>query len=264
VPSEIKQNNQKIALLPRARLDIFDKSLSFLSLSEQEKTHLQYLLDKSALEEKLSIFYSEKGVALQTIVATSITTIDNGKKLYQSLQEKNEQVPDVVVFVSKNAGVLAKLMLPKIFITQASLFAVGKSCQGFFSEQNIQVACANEESAQGLLSLSEFSELQGKNILICKGAKGLNDLQEQCELRGANVEVIDFYQREGIPQITLPNANNISEIYAVSVFALKHLLEGISQDQADHLKKIPLSAMSERIASAASQMGFVDVSLRVL
>ena len=265
-----KVNKQKIALLPRARLDLFNESLNFLSLSAEEKTHVQSLLDKSELEEKLSVFYSKQNTLLQTVIATEITIVDKGEALYLSLNNEslNKEAPDIIVFVSKNAGLLAKYILPERFVKSAQLFSVGKSCQRFFSDsffqnQTIQVSCADEESAKGLLSLSAFSDINKKNILICKGTKGLSELQEACESRGAKVKVLDLYQRKPNKNIVLPQQGKITEIYAVSVFALKHLLEGVSPSKAEYLKQIPLLAMSERIASAAKKMGFKKVALKV-
>lgn len=250
-------------LLPRARLDLSDSSLQFLALSESEKEFYQQLLDDSLLEKQLHAFYENKKLNVELISATRIYASDEAKNLYETF--KNHQINhelnktyDMIVFVSKHAGLLAKLIFPESLFLQAQLFAVGKSCATFFTEQGFSIQTAGEESAQGLLSLPEFSNIKDKRILICKGAKGLTDLQEACVLRGAEVKVVDLYQREAFKKIKLPE-QDIVEIYGVSVFALKHLLEALSLAETNRLLEIPLAAMSERIARTASSLGFANV-----
>lgn len=252
--------NTQIVLLPRARLDLAELNLHYINLSDHNRNTFQQLLDDSALEKTLVQFYLNKQLVLKTITSTRIFSTCSAESACRNLNNKVDHSFDRIIFVSKNAGVLARILLDERFFQEASLFSVGKSCLVFFKQQGFPIISAKEESAQGLLSLPEFSNIKGKKILICKGAKGLIDLQEACELRGAQVEVLDLYQREGVPSIILPE-QNIAEIYGVSVFALKHLLAGVLDHEVNKLLKTPLSAMSERIAQAASDLGFENVSI---
>jgi uroporphyrinogen-III synthase len=246
-------------LIPRARLDLSSPAFEFLSLSEAEKKHYQALLDESDLEKRLEKAFGEE-------VRSVITTcIEPNSQVCEFAGEIKEPF-DLIIIVSKNAALLARLLFPISFFEAAQVFSVGRSSHAFFKNEAIDISSAELESAKGLLGLEVFSDLKNKRVAIIKGYEGLDTLEQACTDRGAQLEVFNLYQRTAADEQTHEQefrALEFSSVYGVSVFALQHLLQSIS-DRAlkQRILKLPLYAMSERISDAARNMGFSEIKVK--
>jgi len=237
-------------LLPRARLNLSASDWEFLQLSEKEKLHYQLLLDESKLEKRLANKFGK----LHTLTATDILPSQSLLKP-ENFQEASASI---VILVSKHAAFLSSLLFPESFFRHANCFAVGSASQVFF--ENIDIKSAGSENAASLLALKELQTIAGVKLCIIKGEQGLDTLEITCRERGAEVTVLNLYKRCQSTavenQLSEIDLNTLTSVYGVSVFALEHLLDGAGEDSRAVLVEKQLIAMSERIAEAASELGF--------
>lgn len=248
-------------LLPRARLNLSSEDWGFLELAETERKHFQALLDNSNLETRLQQQFGEK---VYPLTATDIVPSAYTRHLINSTQVLEA---DIVIIVSKHAALLARLLIAQSVFRNAHCYAVGKASCVFFEELDISIQTASDESAQGLLALPALQDMQDKKVMLIKGEQGLNLLEQACKQGGAELEILNLYERQAAKaNVELESEIDLVEvsfIYGVSVFALRHLLEASCDEQyRQALKAIPLLAMSDRIAQTATRLGFTQVSVK--
>ncbi len=240
-------------LLPRARLNLDAPEWQSLQLSESEKTVYQVLLDESDLEARLK----EKFNKVITLSATDILPSDT----VLNAASINIENVSIVILVSKHAAFLSRFLFPEKFFHLAQCFSVGSASQRFF--ENLNIKSASTENAASLLELDALKDIAGLKTYIMKGEQGLDTLEIRCRERGADVSVLNLYKRCQSStiekQLSEIDLTKLEAIYGVSVFALEHLLNGASELTKASLLQKELLAMSERIAKAASDMGFKNI-----
>lgn len=246
-------------LLPRARLHLAAEVWGFLELAETERKHFQALLDNSNLETRLQKQFGEK---VYSLTSTDIVPSAYTRHLKNSTQALQA---DIVIIVSKHAALLARLLIAQSVFKSAQCYSVGKASCVFFETLGISIQTPGDESAQGLLTLPDLQDMQDKKLMLIKGEQGLNVIEETCKQRGAELEVLDLYERKPAKALAESGFDlaEVSFIYGVSVFALRHFLESVCDEQdRQALKAIPLLAMSDRIAQAAAKLGFIQVTVK--
>ncbi len=246
-------------ILPRAELSLNHPCITRLNLSDQRLDDLRQLLNQSALEQRLSQFCKQNNLALQVVPVTNIAPLCT----VENLAEPSEVFkPDLLVFVSKHAALLGRLFLPLSILESAGLYAVGPSAKVFF-EPEMPVKCPSKADGESLLSLREFQNLDGKQVLICKGEEGLDYIENVCAERGAKLKVVDLYRRqafEGEEELAL---GQLHGVYGASGKVLEHLLARSNTDQKTALRALPLYPMSERVAKVASELGFSQIRAEI-
>ena len=251
-----KQNEgDKRLLLLRAAFD-----MDSLSIPAQEKQKLQKLLSESPLETEL-----KKKYKVTVLNATSIKPNTEYQTLEQ-LFKKNKNSPsdfpqpDLIIIVSKHAALLARNIFPMDWFRQAQVFSVGKASLPFFASDGVSVQVPEQENGEGLMNLPQLQNIKNKQVLICKGEQGLDYIENECQQRNAKVKVANLYTRCEAVINDLPKAEDVDVLFATSVYALQHFknqLEKNGAEQKQFLAK-PMLVLSERIAKAAKEMGFVS------
>lgn len=114
--------------------------------------------------------------------------------------------------------------------------------------------------SESLLAMPELQQVSGKKILIFRGDQGRELLGDTLKSRGAQVEYVACYHR-GKPQHDIntlleakPDAICIS-----SSEALVNLAEMLDPAQKTRLAALPLFVSHERIAAAATGLGWQQV-----
>ena len=119
-------------------------------------------------------------------------------------------------------------------------------------------------NSEALLALPEMREVNGKNIIIFRGAGGRELLAQALRERGARVEYAEVYKRAK-PQADVSalleelRQNKVQVVTATSSEAVHNLLEMAGKEGAQRLRALPLVVLSARIAEDARTLGFKSV-----
>jgi|GEM_PF-5407737 len=246
-----------VLLLPRAALDLSSKLFSHLLIEQREIDFFQACFQKSELEQRLQQYALRHDLIFQPMISTDLLPTDLAYKITDEIQQAS--CPDKIIFVSKHAAALAKIVLPEAWFSHATLFSVGSSSQILFEREGLTVIHASRANGESLLDISTMKDIKSQSILICKGQQGLNDIENRCRERGANVQVLDLYQRVASKVRAPISMNDIASIYGVSGFVLQHFLSGLSVSEKKIVLTKKLYVMSDRIAHIADQLGFEDI-----
>lgn len=189
---------------------------------------------------------------------TRIDAIDGGEKERQLVMDLDRF--DHVIFVSQHA---VRTALPRLAALWPQWplglrwYAVGASTAKAMEKEGIgHVVFPAVSGSAGLLSLEDFRDPAGTVALIVKGVDGLDDLENTLRKRGATVHSLTTYRRvQCMPGVIDDVASGcVVPVYNSTVLsALKSILARVP----DHRRV--LVAVSERIASEASAMGFQKV-----
>lgn len=121
-------------------------------------------------------------------------------------QPSQPQLPaqaDIVFFASR-AAVMHGLpaLQPELLRNAKVIAAIGKTTAAALAEHGITPVLTPDPAAQeseGLLALPEFTNLDGKTVLVVRGRQGRGLLVEQMTARGAFVNIFECYRREPLP-----------------------------------------------------------------
>ncbi|CAM3816765.1 uroporphyrinogen-III synthase [Avibacterium endocarditidis] len=225
----------------------------------------------------------EKGKQLVEMLAKAgiaaihfpLFSIQAGRELNDLPRQLNQlNAGDYVFVVSQNAvSYSAESLKQAGFQWRADLhyFTVGQRTALLFSsqtEQNIHYPF-QQETSEGVLSLSAMKNLHDKTILILRGNGGRAFFAEQASLRGATIQTLECYRREPlvyepVEQTSMLKRAGITTILATSKEILCLLLDFVPKNEHNWLKSCRLITVSERIQRFAFAMGWekVDVSPR--
>ncbi|REL31360.1 uroporphyrinogen-III synthase [Thalassotalea euphylliae] len=121
----------------------------------------------------------------------------NQSQLSQTLET---HLPDITIFISKAAVEWANQILPLSTwptATTAITVAVGSATLTALRQLGIkQAICPPQHDSEGMLALSELSQVTNKNILIVRGNGGRELLANELVIRGANVRYFESYYRQ--------------------------------------------------------------------
>lgn len=176
---------------------------------------------------------------------------------------------DIAVFISANAVdkalslILARRPLP----AHLQLAVVGNSTARQLQEfgMHADIIPTQGFNSEALLSLPEMQEVNGKNIVIFRGAGGRELLAQVLRERGARVEYAEVYRRTR-PQADVSalleelRQNKVQAVTATSSEAVRNLLEMAGKEGAQRLCALPLVVLSARIAQDARALGFKSVT----
>jgi len=176
---------------------------------------------------------------------------------------------DLAVFVSGNAvnATMAMLETPQAWPVNLPIAAVGKATAQAITKKGLPTPLVAPEpfNSEALLSVPELQMLEGKRILIFRGNSGRELLRDRLCERGAQVDYIECYQR-GIPQTdTRPlyaaweqARSGTLPVVVTSNQSLQNLVSMIDKEHQPALFASPLMVISERTASLASKLGFMQ------
>lgn len=186
--------------------------------------------------------------------------LDSLRKLADRLHEFA-----MAIFISANAVTKAlQFVLPhRIFPAHLKLAAVGARTAEAL-QQTVRPADIVPRSgfnSEALLALDEMNAVQGKRIVIFRGAGGRELLAETLRARGAYVEYVEVYRRAK-PQGnsgTLVRALERGAIDVVTVTSnegLCNLVECMSESGLASLRALPLVVIGARTAELAQALNF--------
>lgn len=172
----------------------------------------------------------------------------------------------LAIFISPNAvsyGLQAMHTADQQF-GQQLVAAVGNGTATALQAHGIKQVLAPRHRAdsEALLELPALQQVAGKNILIFRGDHGRELLGETLQARGAHVAYASCYQR-GKPAQPLsrllqmqPDALTLS-----SSEALANLWQMAGTAERSKLLEIPLFVLHERIALAARELGWHNITV---
>jgi uroporphyrinogen-III synthase len=186
------------------------------------------------------------------------------KGIAQRLAEFN-----LAIMVSKNAAELCLANLPREVVGSLTWACVGQATARYLEAQSLHVAFYPKQppfNSQTLVDelVSQSFALERAKVQIFTGAdwdRGLSTLLRQ---KGAEVQVDIVYKRIqpkfAIPEIhRIFNANRTVDIILITcVTSLLHLQQLFCEYKIDKWD-LPLLVVSQRIAQAALEMGFINV-----
>lgn len=174
---------------------------------------------------------------------------------------------DAIIFISKNAvdHGLKLIRDAKKALTRQAIFAVGVGTAGRLREFGLEDVHTpkNEFSSEGLLKVPGLSahEIDGKRVLIMRGAGGRELLAQALQQRGAQVDYCEVYERV-VPPTRLTDVLRKSNITAPDIAiitspeALTNLADKIDQEGLDVMYDVPLMVAGGRTAAEAERLGF--------
>ena len=179
---------------------------------------------------------------------------------------RSQLVPDRfdwTVFTSANAVESALAQLPRPSRTRVA--AVGRATARALERHGIPVAAVpgTTSDSEGLLELDCFADLRGQRVLILKGRGGRTLLREELARRGAEVVLGDVYERrraaadpEAMAALRRACDEGAAVVAATSAEVLAALLELAPEAGCPRLKDAALLVPGERVAAAASALGW--------
>ena len=171
------------------------------------------------------------------------------------------------IFISRNAVSYGIEMLnqycPRIPST-VQFFAIGYSTALSLSMRGFDVQRNGiPMNSEALLKLAAMNDVDGQKIMIFRGCGGRTYLGDQLSKRGALVEYCETYQREPPPPYVqvLPSTfyNTEHPIPITTVHSgetLANLVNIVPSSQLYWLRQQPLLIPGQRVAAAATKIGF--------
>lgn len=181
---------------------------------------------------------------------------------------------DGVFAVSKNAVDFAVETLAQTgfhFRADLQYFAVGQSTAAYFAakaEQAVKYPLQSENS-EGLLDLSEFHQMAGKNLIILRAESGRELVAQTMVARGAIVQNVECYRREplvdNVPEkISLAKRVGVDTILVTSGEILSLLCEQTAAADQEWLRLCRLIVVSKRIAHLAQELGWAKETILIV
>lgn len=172
----------------------------------------------------------------------------------------------IAIFISPNAvhyGLQAVRAAGQKLSAQL-IAAVGNGTAQALQAQGIKQVLAplRRADSEALLELPALQQVSGKNILIFRGDQGRELLGDTLRVRGARVEYAGCYQR-GKPQhplsLLLDSQPDILTISSSE--ALDNLWQMATASEREKLQALPLFVLHERIALAARELGWHNITV---
>jgi len=195
-----------------------------------------------------------------TIAVSDVT--ESAKKKIINLDQYDE-----LVFISTNAVRFGLELIADYWPqlpAHLRFFAVGKSTAACLEAESVRVIVpATGFNSEALLQLPELQQLSHRRVLIFKGEGGRELLAQCFAERGAQVESLALYRREAVNYsaerlqsllgTALPDA-----LIATSVDLLT-ALDSLLKPCLVKRFELPLVVASGRIASAAKDLGYMQI-----
>lgn len=213
----------------------------------------------------------EQGQALCQLLNTAGTSafylpllkITSGKDFYNAKKELADV--DIIIAVSPNAVTFTQQALSGMWPCKSTYIAVGHKTAHALSKHSQQnVHYPDVPDSEHLLELKQLSQVDGKTVIILRGNGGRELIHNTLLARGAQVSYLEIYRRENITfdadiEIVSWKNNRIKQIVITSLGQLNHFVSQLSQTQKKWVVTLQLFVPSQRIATEAKQLGFLDV-----
>ncbi|HEY9033401.1 MAG TPA: uroporphyrinogen-III synthase [Pseudomonadales bacterium] len=186
----------------------------------------------------------------------------------QTLQQVLARLPQfhIAIFISPNAvnyGLQAVQTAGQKFERQL-IAAVGNGTAQALQAHGFKQVLAPQQRAdsEALLELPALQQVADRHIVIFRGDHGRELLGDTLQSRGARVEYANCYQR-GKPQQPLSLLLDAHpDILTVSSSeALDNLWQMATASEREKLKALPLFVLHERIALAARELGWHNITV---
>jgi len=107
---------------------------------------------------------------------------------------------DIAIFVSSHAVRFAFESIDDRAISRVAIewIAVGGATAAALARHGIVALVPAAESSEGILALSQLSDVVGKHILLCAGEGGRTTIAEALVARGADVQTVALYRRHAV------------------------------------------------------------------
>jgi len=166
--------------------------------------------------------------------------------------------PDIVIFVSRNAAHFSQ----QIEITsQVKIGAIGPATKERLEEDDrfVSIFPIGGFDSESLLTHSDLSAVDGKQITIIRGERGRALLGDELERRGATVNYLSAYRRqlrqapdaETEALSSVWRAGGVNFITALSVESFENLVRLMPDSMLQDLEATPLVAPSARVIQTA-------------
>lgn len=166
---------------------------------------------------------------------------------------------DLAVFVSPSAVRKALELRARAWPARVRAAALGAGTRRELEARGVRDVLAPAEGAdsEALLALPELQRVQGRRVLILRGAGGRELLAETLAARGARVSAVACYRRARPAGGAAP-AGALDAVCANSGEALENLAALIGLER---LRATPLIVPHERVARLARDMGCAAVAV---
>jgi len=168
---------------------------------------------------------------------------------------------DDIIFISRNA-VRFSLDVLERYWPQWPIglrwLAVGSGTAEALARADVNAIYPPKASSEGLLAMSELSDITGRKCLIMRGEGGRETLKEGLEARGAVVQYLETYRRVPIPfaQKDLPDDEQVIALL-YSGEAITHLVHDGGAQVLNYYLIVP----SARLQGMANALGFAKVEV---
>ncbi len=194
-----------------------------------------------------------------------VDTVDS--RALRALVDRLEHF-DIAVFVSPTAASrgLSFIRSRRELPPGLEIAAIGKGTARELQRLGVSEVIAPERGAdsEALLALPQFAALEGRSVVVFRGAGGRELLANTLARRGASVQYAECYRRMR-PQAdaqALLRAFGRGEIHAVTVTSaegLSNLFDRVGTLGRPWLRTTALFVPHERIAARARELGVADV-----
>lgn len=175
----------------------------------------------------------------------------------------------VVIFISRNAADLGMQLIESRdkSLVGRQVYAVGVGTGARLKELGVAGVHTpkGEFSSEGLLKMPGLSahEIEGKRVLIMRGAGGREVLAHGLQQRGAHVDYCEVYERIVPPQplgevLKKYEVSKPDIVCITSLEAVTNLAEKIDQEGLELLYDVPLLVVGARTAHEVERLGFTE------
>lgn len=203
--------------------------------------------------------YQATVVHFPVISITAAKNIEPAKTILQQLTTYN-----MIIFISANAVHFTMKLAQELGLNfnDKRLAAVGPATKATIENFGFSVSIVPQAgfTSEALLAHKHLQQVAGQKILIIRGIGGRERLGQELQSRGAKIDYAEVYQRQlptrrnTLDLSKLPNKNTAILIYSAE--SVQNLWSLCSIDEQQWLTNVALIAGSERIAKAASSVGF--------
>ncbi|MEX0374738.1 uroporphyrinogen-III synthase [Spiribacter pallidus] len=175
--------------------------------------------------------------------------------------------PDWVVFISPNAVRYGLPALAGSGLVAGAVAAVGPGTASALNQAGVTVTVApiRGGGAEALLAEPAFDPAPGQRVLIIRGEGGRRRLQAPLQARGVILEELAVYRRmPAACRLDVPDdwlAVQLDAAVVTSVAGLQGLLAMATPAALEWVMDAALVVVSERVAAAARQAGWVAVTV---
>lgn len=201
-----------------------------------------------------------RAVLFPVLEITEVEDISPARELIARLEEF-----DFAIFVSANAVQMAAPMLDSRadFPAWLQVAVIGKRTAEALQAQGLRVDIVPQEgfTSEALLAMPEMHDVQGKSVVIFRGAGGREALGDTLAQRGAQISYAEVYRRvrpagEGVALTKILEENSNLIIVVTSNEGLQNLFDMAGARGQSLLQRAVLVVMSKRNAELARLLGF--------